>query len=65
MSQLPCESNACITVDPYDVGGLLLRVGSTKTFTHMQCDVDEFVAFRERMKAGEFDWVGRDSGPPS
>jgi len=58
MNEAPCEANACITVDSYDVDGLLLRVGSTKTDTVMQCDVDEFVAFRDRVKAGDFDHIG-------
>jgi len=58
MSEQRCESGACITVDLYDVDGLLIRIGSTKTGTHMQCDVDEFVAFRDRVKAGDFDHIG-------
>ena len=58
MSELRCESNGCITVDPYDVDGLLLSIGSTKTGTHMQCDIDEWVAFRDQVKAGDFDHIG-------
>lgn len=58
MSELPCDSGACITVDPYDVDGILIRIGSTKTDTHMQCDVDEFAAFRDRVKRGDFDHIG-------
>ena len=58
MNEKRCEANACITVDPYDVDGLLLRVASTKTGTVMQCDLDEFVAFRDRIKAGDYDHIG-------
>jgi len=58
MNELRCESAGCITVDPYDVDGILLRVRSTKTDTTMQCDLDEWVAFRDRVKAGDFDHIG-------